>query len=1093
MSKSNRFTKRSANRHTFEKKKLAYAVSTVLASATFFGGSQALAQESGGQLEEVVVRGIRGSLQQSMDIKRDSAGVVDAISAEDIGKFPDTNLAESLQRITGVSIDRRNGEGYQVTVRGFGPQYNMVTLNGRTMPTGGLTLSKSGGSNPNASRSFDMSDIAAEGVSAVEVYKTGQANIASGGIGAVVNLKTRRPFDNEGFTATVGVKALHDSTVDVGKEITPEYNTFLSWSNDVFGASLAYTYQRRDSGQSGVFTNSWSDRSGAWDGTGNIGGAQIQGLTANNTFDDINIINEPTVGQQTNMLPGIRYYHEDHQRLRKNAQLTLQFRPVENLTATLDYTLAKQHLLLNGSELSYWFGGGTFPPSDIQFDGNPQVATPVYYWAEDPNGQVRDIGITQNRGDTENQLESTGVNVEWQASDTLSFALDYHTSEFSSLPGNDLGSYFNFALGAQGVWAQGYDNSHDLPLLVGVWNLDNRPNGTAADYPPGGYYPNQLDALDLGSTVRQSWYSREWNDIDQTRLDAKWQFSDSGSIDFGVESRSMEATQKASFGQDLLQGNWGVGTPGDVPPSMLHEINYAELFDGYTTTLDANAQAFFNQAGIKDGTPSGAQGQVFLTGWLANNVEDLGRYLSYNARLPFAHNPDDSTNRTIKEDVDAFYVQGSYTFDLGNMPLDILAGVRVEDTDVESRGQVAAAQIIWQGDNDLITQSGNVADAPIQIGHGSYSHTLPNLSLKLGLTEDMVARLAYSKTISRPSYNNQLYGISGVQGPNGGPTIAPFNNTPGTANNGNPNLKPLESDNLDISFEWYYGDSSYASIGYFQKDVPNFVGTAVENQVVPTTLDPTSGPRVQNAIAAINADPNITLTQQTLFQMVAAMSTEGQGCTTVYGDGEDINNSAHCGAAFDDPNFTYESVNGWESNVDLSAISSGPLADPAYTARVNFPVDTQSASLDGWELAWQHFLGDTGFGWQANYTIVDGDISYDITSDPNTTQFALLGLSDSANLVLIYEKYGWSARLAYNWRDKFLYSTTAAANEPGQTEAYSQIDLNVSYDVTDNLSVSLEGINLTGEDQRQYARTQRQLIQLSILGPRYALGARYTF
>src|SRR6186997_1529117 len=91
-------------------------------------------EQSSDTLEEIVVTGLRGSLKASMEIKRDATGVVDAISAEDIGKFPDTNLAESLQRISGISIDRRNGEGALVTARGFGPQYNMVTLNGRTMP-----------------------------------------------------------------------------------------------------------------------------------------------------------------------------------------------------------------------------------------------------------------------------------------------------------------------------------------------------------------------------------------------------------------------------------------------------------------------------------------------------------------------------------------------------------------------------------------------------------------------------------------------------------------------------------------------------------------------------------------------------------------------------------------------------------------------------------------------------------------------------------------------------------------------------------------------------------------------------------------------
>jgi len=91
-------------------------------------------EQASEELEEVVVTGLRGSLKASMETKRDALGVVDAINAEDIGKFPDTNLSEALQRITGVSIDRRNGEGALVTARGFGPAFNMITLNGRQMP-----------------------------------------------------------------------------------------------------------------------------------------------------------------------------------------------------------------------------------------------------------------------------------------------------------------------------------------------------------------------------------------------------------------------------------------------------------------------------------------------------------------------------------------------------------------------------------------------------------------------------------------------------------------------------------------------------------------------------------------------------------------------------------------------------------------------------------------------------------------------------------------------------------------------------------------------------------------------------------------------
>src|SRR6187455_1185712 len=163
-------------------------------------------EQASEELEEVVVTGLRGSLKASMETKRDAIGVVDAINSEDIGKFPDTNLSEALQRITGISIDRRNGEGSTVTARGFGPQYNMVTLNGRQMPSadafgGGDNITGGSGGN---SRSFNFANLAAEAISAVEVYKTGRADIATGGIGASINVRTARPLDNDGVVLNIG-------------------------------------------------------------------------------------------------------------------------------------------------------------------------------------------------------------------------------------------------------------------------------------------------------------------------------------------------------------------------------------------------------------------------------------------------------------------------------------------------------------------------------------------------------------------------------------------------------------------------------------------------------------------------------------------------------------------------------------------------------------------------------------------------------------------------------------------------------------------------------------------------------------------------
>lgn len=176
----------------FNKTKLATAVSG--AFCVMMASQAAIAQEQpAADVEKIEVRGVRGSLLQSMNVKRQSSGVVDAISAEDMGKFPDTNLAESLQRITGVSINRVNGEGSEVTVRGFGGNFNLITLNGRQMPAANvssITGNPLDQGTSGTTRSFDFSNLASEGVSGIEVYKTGQAHAPSGGIGATINIST---------------------------------------------------------------------------------------------------------------------------------------------------------------------------------------------------------------------------------------------------------------------------------------------------------------------------------------------------------------------------------------------------------------------------------------------------------------------------------------------------------------------------------------------------------------------------------------------------------------------------------------------------------------------------------------------------------------------------------------------------------------------------------------------------------------------------------------------------------------------------------------------------------------------------------------
>ena len=158
-------------------------------------------------------------------------------------------------------------------------------------------------------------------------------------------------------------------------------------------------------------------------------------------------------------------------------------------------------------------------------------------------------------------------------------------------------------------------------------------------------------------------------------------------------------------------------------------------------------------------------------------------------------------------------------------------------------------------------------------------------------------------------------------------------------------------------------------------------------------------------------------------------------------------------------------------------------------------MNTETANIDGMELAWQHFFGQSGFGFQANATLVNGDVAYNLRARPDIEQFALQGLSDSANAVLMYEKNGLSARVAYNWRDAFLQTTVYAGlqGQPGFVDEFKQVDFNVTYNVNDALSVGLDGINITGEGQLIYSRTKGMVFWKTEGDPRYMLSVRYNF
>lgn len=170
-----------------------------------------IAQEAAADddFEVIQVTGLRSSIKASMADKKNSAVVSDGIKAEDLGKFPDLNVAESLQRITGVAIDRDGGEGQAVTIRGFGPEFNTVLVNGRQIAS------------ETQGREFNFDSISADQIVGADVFKTSSATMQEGGIGGTVSLITARPFDYEGFTALASVKGVYES---LSEETSPAFS-----------------------------------------------------------------------------------------------------------------------------------------------------------------------------------------------------------------------------------------------------------------------------------------------------------------------------------------------------------------------------------------------------------------------------------------------------------------------------------------------------------------------------------------------------------------------------------------------------------------------------------------------------------------------------------------------------------------------------------------------------------------------------------------------------------------------------------------------------------------------------------------------------
>ncbi len=944
-------------------------------------------------IEVVEVSGIRGSLIRSMDVKRSSSGVVDAISAEEMGKFPDTNLAESLQRITGVSISRENGEGSKITVRGFGPEFNLITLNGRQMPGTGFT------------RSYALENLSSEGVSSLVVAKTASADLPSGGLGATVDIQTTKPLASPGQQGSVMVKAMHDTSNEVGENITPEIagvysNTFM---DDQFGVAVSFSHSRRD-----------FQRQQA-----NIQGWQLQaGLPE---LDDANIVDARIRDIDGNPMgpaffpKDMNFGIDDVQRERNNGQLTLQYAPNEDMTFTADYTLTQATVGINSFGWGVWnnFGGNI---NGYELDAN---GTAIY---ADISGD--DGSFTANRVTTDVDAHSIGFNFEWQVNDVFHTEFDYHDSSNEIDNGGDkgLGGSGQIILGSSQLINKIYDyRAGDIPGVTVNWN-----NGT-----------NMLNASEIDSNFSQFIYSPGESNVEQAQLHNTW-------INDVFEVPLMEVKFGASYTKQTMSGltAWSGlrGGPGFNP-------SFTEIFPDGMFTLNSTNDMLDQFAG----GGSGLNPNYYYTFSFEEALARQAAYLTAdvvgeaNAYIvdPFFDGIDSESE--LEEATTSFYVQTTWEFEVADYPVYLNAGLRYEQTDVTSRvRQKVPVQVNWVSESEWITQYAP-GDDTFFVEEGDHDVLLPNLDIKVELSDDLVARASWGKSISRAP----LGSLGGGLALSGSPKIGAR-----TGGGGNPNLLPFEATNFDLTLEYYYSEDSYAAIGYFTKDVDNFISSQSTTETFDGLRDIYLGPRYleaqQQLIDAGDANPDTGAIYQ---QMIA----NGHG--------------------------------------DESGAIQPSSDDPLIEWLITKPFNSDSKSVNGIEMAVQHVFGDSGFGLGVNATLVDGDIEFDpLNLEP---QSPLNGLSDSANFQAFYEKDGLSVKLTYAWRDAYLIGigqSQGSSDAPPQfAKTFGQWDMSINYDVTEDMTVFFEGVNLNNETEQGYGRYKEQFLFARQYGPRYGVGMRYKF
>jgi iron complex outermembrane receptor protein len=684
------------------------------------------AQGADDAIEEIVVSGVRQSLDTAAEIKRNADTIADAITAEDIGVFSDNNIGEALSRIPGVQLERSEGEGYRISVRGLGPKFVRTTLNGRT------ALSSPGGENGRDARGFSFNIIPSEVINKAQVYKSFRAIDIEGGIGGTVNLETVRPLEFAGskkqdFYVSGALRSTYN---DLGENNRPRGSIFANYKvSDQFGFFISGVFDTLDRKQHSTESQDLD--------------IERFDLAAGTIVNGVALTEETRYDAA--LFDGVRNFDRNRDGDRLTFTGGFQWQPTDSLDVNFDWTHGAVDLTRN--DYRSWmrvedavdrFADDVVTSMiiDTQYANDASDGTIMAFEFEgfeaNGSGKVLDVAhLTQVIDET---IDTGGINVSWSNDDGFTLTADLGFTAQEKVTNQRRVTFGEDK--ANGRYADGFNGSFDIRSGYPIVTLADT-NGVAFDHTSEENITFDADRVSL--------YLEDNQEVN-FRLDAETELDNDfiNALKFGLSYRNKDLSRE----ELRTNRDW-----------RDRDENGDRIWEDIPITAAGSRQVtgFFPDV---PGVPT------------SYTVPDFWAWMEADLTGTYAKSPYDGAARigreyNVGEEVAALYIQFDFSNDDARFPFRGNAGLRYVDSQQTSFG------IFGQQDgNDVIIWD------PNRVIDNQYSNWLPSVNLAMDLTDDWVLRFAASKSVTRPDPVDLRVGVDldtdDLDGSQGNPDLQPY-------------------------------------------------------------------------------------------------------------------------------------------------------------------------------------------------------------------------------------------------------------------------------------------------------------------------------